>query len=133
MGCTVQNLAWWPWKVDDSVLNIRRADTATAVHCVPVHMNVCELRNPDCVPPTSLLTSWKHSAFPTGDIKWNEVFLSTVPCMRTGNFISRGNEQCRAGGGIIGYVETMSSALGELSRFFYTTITFLNVTLICWL
>ena len=82
---------------------------------------------------TSLLASRKLSAFPTGDIQWNEVFLSTMPCVSTGNFISRGNEHCRAGGSISGYVETMSSALGEQSRFFYTTTTFLNVILICWL
>jgi hypothetical protein len=106
---TVQNLAWWPRKVDGSVLNIRCADTA--VHCVPVHMNVWGFRKPNHIPPASLLTSRKHSAFPTGDTKWNELFLSTMPCISTGNFISRGNEHCRAGGGISGYVETMSSAL----------------------
>jgi len=32
-----------------------------------------------------------------------------MPCISTVNFMSRGNEHCRASGGISGYVETMST------------------------
>jgi hypothetical protein len=109
MGCTVQNLAWRPWKVHSSVLKIWHADTA--LHCVPVQINVCGFRRLDHVPLASLLTSKQHSTVLTGDMEWNEFFISTMPCINTGNFISRGIEHCRAGGGICGYVQTMSSAL----------------------
>jgi hypothetical protein len=103
MGCTVQNLAWRPCKVENSALNIQRA------HCVPVYRNVCRSREPDRVPPASLATNRQHSTAPTGDMKWNELLLSNTLCFSTGNFISRGAEHCGAGGGISGYVEKMSA------------------------
>jgi hypothetical protein len=76
-GCTVWNLAWRLWKVDNSVLNIRRA------YCVRVLTKECVPIAAARPPP-----SWqaRKSTAPIGDMKWNELLLSTMPCFKYREF-----------------------------------------------